>query len=77
MNERDLANMWARYSAEWRNTAQVASQWREAADVDPRLLEWRASRGWWDLIAELGLTLLVTREYEHLVMAASAPAGRP
>jgi uncharacterized protein (TIGR03032 family) len=77
MNERDLADMWARHSAEWRSTAQVASQWREAADVDPRLLEWRASRGWWDLIAELGLTLLVTREYEHLVMAASAPAGRP
>jgi uncharacterized protein (TIGR03032 family) len=77
MKERDLAGMWARHSAEWRSTAQVASQWRDAADVDRKLLEWRASRGWWDLIAELGLTLLVTREYEHLVMAASAPAGRP
>ena len=58
-------------------TVQINSQWREAADIDPRLLEWRASRGWWDLIAELGVTLLITREYEHLVMAASAPGGRP
>ena len=77
MKDRDLAGLWARHSAEWRDTAQVASQWREAANVDPRLLEWRASGGWWDLIAELGLTLLVTREYEHLVMAASASDGRP
>ena len=77
MKDRDLAGLWARHSAEWRNGAQVTSQWREAADIDPRLLEWRASGGWWDLIAELELTLLVTREYEHLVMAASAPGGRP
>jgi len=77
MKHGDLAGMWARHSAEWRDAAQITSQWREAADIDPQLLEWRASRGWWDLIAELGLTLLVTREYEHLVMAVSAPEGRP
>jgi uncharacterized protein (TIGR03032 family) len=77
MRERDLAGMWARHSAAWRDTAQVASQWREAADLDPRLLESRASRGWWNLIAELKLTLLVTREYEHLIMGICAPGGRP
>lgn len=74
---RDLAGLWARHSAEWRDPAQVVSQWRDAAETDPRLLEWKASRGWWDLIAKLGLTLLVTREYEHLVMALSAPSARP
>lgn len=69
--------MWARHSAEWRDTAQVCSQWREAASIDGRLLESRATRGWWRTVADLQVTLLVTREYEHLMMAASAPGGRP
>ena len=66
-----LADMWARHSAEWRDTAQVCSQWREASALDPRLLESKASSGWWATLERLGMTLLVTREYEHLVMAAS------
>ena len=71
------AAMWARHSAEWRDAAQVCSQWREASATDRRLLEGRASKGWWQTIAELEITLLVTREYEHLVLALSAPDGRP
>ncbi len=77
MKKHSLRDMWARHSAEWRDTAQIASQWREAAELDPRLLESRASTGWWDLIAEGRITLLVSREYEHLLMAVSAPEGRP
>ena len=75
--ERELAKLWARHSADWRDTAQVASQWREAAGLDPRLLEYRASPGWWRTLADLRLTLLVTRESENLVIAASAPQGKP
>jgi uncharacterized protein (TIGR03032 family) len=61
--------LWARHDAEWRDPAQIVSQWEEAAAVDRRLLRARASRGWWELLDELRVTLLVTREYEHLVMA--------
>lgn len=75
--DRELEHLWRRHAAEWRDTAQVASQWREAASVDPRLLECQVSRGWWDLIEGLGVTLLITREYEHLVIAMSAAGGRP
>jgi uncharacterized protein (TIGR03032 family) len=75
--DRNLAEMWARHSAEWRDGAQVCSQWREAANLDPALLESHTSKGWWKTVAELGITLLITREYEHLAMAASAPEGRP
>jgi uncharacterized protein (TIGR03032 family) len=71
------AAMWARHSAEWRDTAQVCSQWREAAAVDERLLATRATRGFWQTLADTQATLLVTREYEHLTMALSAPAGEP
>jgi len=70
-------DMWARHSAEWRDSAQVCSQWREAADLDRSLLVSKASRGWWPTLERLGLTLLITREYEHLAIAASTPGGRP
>jgi uncharacterized protein (TIGR03032 family) len=72
-----LADMWTRHAADWRDTAQVCTQWREAADTDPRLLESRASKGWWPTLEQLGITLFVTREYEHLALALSAPKGRP
>ena len=72
----DLAGLWARHSAEWRDNAQVASQWREAASLDPELQRSRVSGQWWETLESLGLTLFVTREYEHLVMALRARGGR-
>jgi uncharacterized protein (TIGR03032 family) len=69
--------MWTRHSADWRDTARVSSQWREAANTDPRLLESRASKGWWSVLEQLGVTVLVTREYEHLVLALCVSQGRP
>lgn len=60
---------WARHSAEWRDPAQVASQWKDASSISPGLLRSRATPGWWDTLEKLGVTLFVTREYEHLVMA--------
>jgi uncharacterized protein (TIGR03032 family) len=74
---RSASELWDVHSAEWREPAQICSQWRDAAAVDPRLLKVKVSRHWWDLLYELGLTLLITREYEHLAMALSAPYGRP
>jgi uncharacterized protein (TIGR03032 family) len=68
--------MWARHSAEWRSTAQVSSQWREAEALDARLLQDRVRGPWWDLLEQLGVTLFITREYEHLVMAHGAAKGR-
>jgi uncharacterized protein (TIGR03032 family) len=37
--------------------------------ADDALLRMKASRGWWDALAEAGVTLIVSREYEHLVLA--------
>jgi uncharacterized protein (TIGR03032 family) len=79
MSRRDSSpdTAWARHHAEWRDGAQVASQWREAASIDPRLLGSRATGDWWDVLETAGITLLVTREYEHLLIALRAEAGRP
>jgi uncharacterized protein (TIGR03032 family) len=72
-----LQTMWTRHAGEWRDGGQITSQWREAERVDPALLESRASRGWWDLLGRLGVTLLVTREYEHLVLGLTARSAGP
>ncbi len=68
--------LWAHHHAELRDPQQIVAQWRQAADVDPTLLQCRVTGDWWDILDELGITLLVTREYEHLVMALCVHEGR-
>lgn len=43
----------------------------------PSLMSYRASDSWWPLLESLGITLLVTREYEHLLIALAVVDGRP
>jgi uncharacterized protein (TIGR03032 family) len=50
----------------------VISHWQDAASVDPKLLESQVSADWWDIIAERAVTLLVGREYEHLLISLSS-----
>ncbi len=73
----ELDGLWARHHAEWRDTAQVASQWEAAAQVDERLLSCRTEGAWWEALARTGKTLLVTREYEHLLMGLSFNGDQP
>jgi uncharacterized protein (TIGR03032 family) len=73
----DLNALWAHHHAEWRDSAQITSQWQEASETDPRLLVATTDGQWWDVLAAAGITLLVTREYEHLVMALRADLSGP
>jgi uncharacterized protein (TIGR03032 family) len=70
-------DLWAHHHAEYRDPHQIVSQWRDASEVDPALLQYSVRGAWWDALDATGLTLLVTREYEHLVMALSVRRGRP
>ena len=72
-----LAELWNAHDAAWRDPAEVASLWCNAGVVDPDLLRFTTRRGWWETVAALGATLLVTREYEHLLMALRAGASAP
>jgi uncharacterized protein (TIGR03032 family) len=74
---RRMDALWDRHAAEWRDPAQISSQWRDAGQVDPQLFESSVKGEWWGLLEQLGVTLFITREYEHLVLALSARAGRP
>ena len=58
----------------WRDPVHVATGWQ--GDVDPRLLQRRARGPFWDVLDQAGVSLLVTREYEHLVVALDAVGGR-
>lgn len=51
-----------------RDPAQITGLWNETG-VNPKLLEAHEDRGWKQTLKRLGVTLLVTREYEHLVLA--------
>ena len=61
----------------WRDPAEVVSHWGDAAKIDSKLLRYTAHGDWWGILAESAITLLVTREYEHLVMAVHAAESVP
>lgn len=67
-----LARLSDHNNAQWRNPAQVVALWDQADKIDPRLLQQKVRGDWWDVLARLDITLLVTREYEHLVLALAA-----
>jgi uncharacterized protein (TIGR03032 family) len=67
--------LWAHHHAELRDPHEVVVQW-PAGEVDPRLLEARVRGRFWEAIAALDGPLLVTREYEHLVVALAVVKGR-
>lgn len=74
---RTLDALWAHHHGEFRDPHQIVSQWSSAGDVDPGLFQFETRGRWWDTLAAAGITLVVTREYEHLVMALSVLHGRP
>lgn len=67
---------WARHDQRFRDPRDVIGLWENAGETDPGLLEATVDGTWWELLEKLGVTLLVTREYEHLVVALGAgPKG--
>ena len=56
------------HESEWRDPFQVVTHWTEAGQIDNSLLKYSVNGDWWDVLAEISITLLVTREYEHIVM---------
>lgn len=68
---------WASDDALWRDPADVVSMWHNASNVDPQKLRYSVKGDWWDTLDAHDLTLLVSREYEHLVIALSVVEGKP
>jgi uncharacterized protein (TIGR03032 family) len=74
-NEKDREALWAGQIEEFRDPAEVIAYWQDAGRIDPRLPEFEADEGWWSTLHELNITLLVTREYEHLLISMRMPGS--
>lgn len=78
MNRAQAAErLWAHHHAALRDPAQIASQWADAGTVDAALLKAKAHGAFWEVLERLNVTLIVSREYEHLLMGLTVQAGRP
>lgn len=63
------------HTAEAANLAAVSD--RKQYTFDKALLESRETGNFWSLLDELGMSLAVSREYEHFILLLSAPRGTP
>jgi len=77
MTGRQSSALWVRHAGEYRDPRQIISQWEGARKADPAILRAGVSGKWWETLSRLGITLLVTREYEHIVMAMHAGRSGP
>lgn len=69
--------LWAHHHGEFRQPHAVVAQWQSADEVDSELLRYTVRGAWWEALAQSGRTLIVTREYEHLVMALTTSKRGP
>lgn len=68
-NPQQLDELWSRHHAQWRDSAQVTSHWDQATATDPELLAYECTGRFFEVLGELDITLLISREYEHLLLA--------
>ena len=67
--DQESVALWEYQNTEFRNPAQIVSYWQDADRIDSRLLEFETTRQWWSTLSDSAITLLVTREYEHLLLS--------
>ena len=75
--EQEASALWQQHNADWRDPTQIVAQWKGAGILDPLLLRYRVYGKWWETLAATNATLIVTREYEHLVIALNANFSVP
>jgi len=68
-NEVEREALWEAHNEEFRDPSEIVAYWQDASRIDRRLLECRVTGRWWQTLEESGITLLITREYEHLLLA--------
>jgi uncharacterized protein (TIGR03032 family) len=65
-------DMWTHHNERFRDPADIVAFWQGPHDLDPRLFEYETVGDWWEIVRRLNITLIVTREYEHIVLALHA-----
>ncbi len=70
-------SLWAQHAEAWREPLDVVSLAENISQIDSKLFEYKITGRWWQTLAELGITLLVSREYEHFLLAFHAASPSP
>jgi len=69
-------DLWAQQQQDWRQPQDVISQWKSSTDFSSDILRCKITGQFKNILESLGITLLVGREYEHLLLALSVVKGR-
>ncbi len=72
-----LDELWTTHHHKWRDPAQINGLWEEAGKIDTRLLRYKIEGDFWGILDTTQQTILVAREYEHLMMALTVVEGEP
>lgn len=65
----EAESLWVSQDRLFRNPAQIVGFGWQPHTADPRLYQHHVTGRWWETLGDLGITLLVTREYEHLLLS--------
>lgn len=68
---------WAEDDAAWRDPEEVLAGLKRARALKRGLLDGRVSGDWWTVLERLDACLVVSREYEHLLLALTATPEGP
>jgi uncharacterized protein (TIGR03032 family) len=68
---------WREQNLAWRDPLQVTAQWMPTTHIDPVIFKYREYGEFFSILDAFQITLLVTREYEHLVMAITTSNRSP
>lgn len=77
MKKRSAQGFWEEQDRAWRDSSQVAVQWTGSPPIDPVIFKYRESGNFFSILEALHITLLITREYEHLAMAITIVNDSP
>jgi uncharacterized protein (TIGR03032 family) len=69
--------LWEAHGEAWRDPVAVLGDWEAPANTDPDLLRSRVRGSFWEMLERARITLVLSREYEHLLVALAAQSGRP
>ncbi len=64
--------LWQTHAEEWRHPSSVINHSKVFGDVDEKLLAYKTFGPWWDILSRAKLRLIVSREYEHLLICLGA-----
>jgi uncharacterized protein (TIGR03032 family) len=75
--ETELESLWAAHGEAWRDPTEVLAEEQSGSETDARLLRSRVTGDFWEAVERARVTLVVSREYEHLLLALTVSDGGP